>query len=66
MSSLGNTCAPRSDTTPEQARDARAHAWTFVFRCWHEKEKPAPSSRPEDAAKEIKNGCDAEPIIPSR
>ncbi len=23
--------------TPEQARDARARAWAFVFQCWHAK-----------------------------
>lgn len=23
----------------EHARDARARAWVFIFRCWHEKQR---------------------------
>jgi hypothetical protein len=28
---------PLSGITPEQARDARARAWSFVFACWNAK-----------------------------
>ena len=30
-------------TTPEEARDARARAWAFVFRCYESKKNPAAS-----------------------
>jgi len=36
---------PLPGIPPEQARDARARAWAFAFRCWQEKTaKQAPSS----------------------
>ena len=44
---------PTPDITPEQARDARACAWRFVFDCY-EKKKGAPESAPDDA-EESKN-----------
>jgi len=28
---------PTPGITPEQSRDARAHAWRFVFDCWEQK-----------------------------
>ena len=31
--------------TPEQARDARACAWAFVFECFYRHEKEAVSGR---------------------
>jgi hypothetical protein len=43
----------------EQARDARARAWAFVFQCWQQKEmaaEPAPELDSHDDAKES-NGC---------
>jgi len=30
-----------SDISPEQARDARARAWAFVFQCWQAKKMAA-------------------------
>jgi hypothetical protein len=30
--------SPLSGISPEQARDTRARAWVFVFRCWQEKQ----------------------------
>ena len=37
------------DVTPEQARDARAGAWAFVFRCWQEKQMTTePAAEPDD------------------
>ena len=50
-----------SDITPEQARDARACAWAFIFDC-HAKKKAA---RPGDldAGKEI-NERSGKLIIP--
>jgi hypothetical protein len=35
------------DATPEQARDARARAWAFVFQCWQEKKMAAERSLPD-------------------
>ena len=43
------------DITPEQAKDARARAWKFIFDC-HAKKKAARLGDPDDA-KEIKNDC---------
>jgi hypothetical protein len=38
-------CREHPGIPPEQARDARARAWTFAFRCWQEKSaKQAPNS----------------------
>ena len=33
----GIVCRPIPTISPEQARDARARAWVFVFQCWHAK-----------------------------
>jgi hypothetical protein len=30
---------PLSGISQEQARDARARAWAFVFQCWQEKQE---------------------------
>jgi hypothetical protein len=34
---------PNPGITPEQARDARARAWAFVFECFYRHEKEAVS-----------------------
>ena len=34
--------------TPEQARDARARAWAFVFQCWQEKQEGGAATAPDD------------------
>ena len=26
---------PNPRITPEQARDARARAWAYIYQCWH-------------------------------
>jgi hypothetical protein len=49
---------PLPGLTPEQARDVRAHAWAYVFSCWHTKQKVMPPQsaghQPNDsAAKEV-------------
>jgi hypothetical protein len=52
-----------SDMTSEQARDARARAWSFVFQCWQEKQKAAcEESRLYDAEGEF-NGIRATSIL---
>jgi hypothetical protein len=45
---------PLSGISPEQARDARARAWSYVFECFdrHTKKKAAPASGPDDARKD--------------
>jgi hypothetical protein len=42
MSSIHATYRPRLDVAPEQARDARARAWVYIFSCWHAKQKDMP------------------------
>ncbi len=58
MDSTPVTYAPRPDTTPDQARDIRGRAWTFVFEC-HAKKEAAPESRPEDAKERSWNASSA-------
>jgi hypothetical protein len=48
--STRTVCRPDSSISAEQARDARARAWAFVFECWQEKQMvaeraPAPDAR---------------------
>ena len=43
--------ACRRDITPEQARDARARAWVFVFDCYAKKKATCPGG--QVAGKEI-------------
>ena len=59
MSSPRANLALRPDTTPDQARDARARAWAFVFDC-HAKKKATRPGGPDDA-EESKNDHTAEP-----
>jgi hypothetical protein len=35
------TLKPDAGLTSEQARDARARAWAYVFQCWQEKQDAA-------------------------
>jgi hypothetical protein len=30
---------PLPGVTPDQARDARARAWRFIFDCWQQKQR---------------------------
>ena len=46
---------PRPDIFREQGRDARARAWSFVFKCWHEKQEGGPPTAPDDRKKESKH-----------
>ena len=34
-------CVSHKSLTPDQACDARARAWAFVFRCYESKKNPA-------------------------
>jgi hypothetical protein len=66
MTVTRSTSASRTDASPEQARDARARAWAFAFRCWQQKQtaaEPAPELDSHDDAKES-NGCTATGRIP--
>ena len=51
------TCAPRINTTPDQARDIRAWAWAFVFEC-HVNRNAAgvTSTNGDDAKGSLKHG----------
>jgi hypothetical protein len=45
---------PNLGLTLEQARDARARAWAFVFQCWHAKkgeQHVVTTNRPVDTEK---------------
>ena len=53
------TLKPGVGITSEQARDIRAHAWAFIFRC-HELKKAARPGSPDDG-EESKNVSTAEP-----
>ena len=48
---------PSESASSEQARDARARAWAYVFECHsrRETEKGGPTTSRPDAAKESKN-----------
>jgi hypothetical protein len=52
MNSTRISYTPCGDISPEQARDARARAWAFVFQCWQKKQKAAPASRPDTRKEE--------------
>jgi hypothetical protein len=41
--------ATRADITPDQARDARARAWSLVFECWRKKQEGGPPNAHDDA-----------------
>jgi hypothetical protein len=43
---------PRPDVTPEQARDARARAWRFVFDRWEQKKAAGKDGAEDDASEE--------------
>jgi len=53
------TIKPTSGITPEQARDARARAWAYVFRCWQEKQKAAEPAPEPDGRNDVRKGQDA-------
>jgi hypothetical protein len=44
------TLKPAAGLASEQARDARARAWAFVFECWKAKKAAHPGG-PDDAMK---------------
>jgi hypothetical protein len=46
---------PLPGTTPEQARDARARAWTYVFQTWHTKKGAQHDLTKEPTPKAAKN-----------
>jgi hypothetical protein len=48
---------PLSGTSPEQACDARARAWAYVFECFrsHIGKEGSPETAPDDAKKESKH-----------
>ena len=41
-------------SSPEQARDVRARAWSYAFQCFerHKRREAAPECRPDDARKD--------------
>jgi hypothetical protein len=42
-------CRSNPSISAEQARDARARAWAYIFQCWQEKQKPAePTPEPNE------------------
>jgi hypothetical protein len=57
MSSARIVHSPLPDATPEQARDARARAWAFVFDCARRRSAvgATPTSTPRHEPKHINN-----------
>ena len=51
--------SPRLDPTPESELNALASIYKFILDCHAKKEGRPTTSGPDDAAKEIENGCDA-------
>ncbi len=64
MSSPHIVLNSRQDLTSEQARDARACAWAFVFQCWQEKQKGCPTTSSPDSAKGGSSDSSAKASIP--
>jgi hypothetical protein len=50
---------PLSGISPEQARDARARAWNYVFQCWREKQNAAgaTSTNGDDAERNLSDSA---------
>ncbi len=67
MNSARIALNPRQDLTAEQARDARARAWVYVFQCWRKKQNAAgmTSTNGDDAMRGSKHDR-AKDIIPKR
>jgi hypothetical protein len=53
MSSVRASNTTDHAATPEQLRNVRARAWTYVFGCFHRRteKKAAPASGPNDGTK---------------
>ena len=45
-----------SGISPEQARDARARAWAFIFRCWQEKQMMTEPTAEPDGRNDVSIG----------
>jgi hypothetical protein len=59
MDSARIVYVPRPDATPESELNALAAVYRFILFDSHASKKARPTtSGPNDAAKEIKNGCD--------
>jgi len=63
VSSSRITYIPRPDANTQAELDALSNVYKFVLDCRAKKEG-SPATAPEDAAKEIKDVCDATRIIP--
>jgi hypothetical protein len=50
------TVLRRSVSSPDEAAHLRAVAWSFVFRCWREKQTAAEPDGPNNAAIVPKEG----------
>lgn len=64
MSTPRVVLSSRQNLMPEQARDARARAWAFVFQCWEEKQKGRPTTSGPDSAKGGSSDSSAKASIP--
>jgi hypothetical protein len=56
------TVKPLSGISPEQARDAQARAWAFVFDCWQRKAAGTNTSKGGSKCSHVTKGdqCDLE------
>ena len=65
MTGLRDTYTPSTDSPSEQVRDARAHAWAYVFECFHHREgqEGGHATAPEDAKVRSKHDSRADKAI---
>jgi hypothetical protein len=56
MHSKQVTAVSNSAITSEQARNARARAWAYVFQCWHAKKGDCHDLTNNSTPKTMKNG----------
>ena len=52
MAKLRISGSPAPGVVPEQARDARARAWMFVFECWEQRKAVVKDGSEEYVRKE--------------
>lgn len=62
-SAPSSVVASNFSAKPEQAYDARARAWAFVFDC-HASKKAGVTSTGDDMREEPQNDSHAEPSVP--
>jgi hypothetical protein len=47
---------PSAGSNCEEAREARARAWAFVFECWHAKQEGGSATAPDECRLHARKG----------